>query len=134
MIFGRKTRHRLPQFPSGVEAVFNDFCEPLPIEAVAAVREELDKEVEKLIHSATKNQKIELRLVNALYLASKALLDQYEKYSEEEKAMIIGAIRYFVISDDPFPDTDFASGFLDDAKVMNYVLDQLGEEELIIDI
>lgn len=134
MIIGRKKRHKLPKFPEGVESVFEQFCQALPLEAVDDIRKELNKAVSKIIKDAGSNQRIELNLVNLLHKASLALLDRYEGYDEQQRALVIGAIRYFVVEDDPLPDTGFASGFYDDAKVMNYVLDQLDEEDLIIDV
>jgi fructose-1,6-bisphosphatase len=46
----------------------------------------------------------------------------------------VGALRYFVSDDDSFSDLEFASGFNDDAEVMNHVLEELGLEQEVIDI
>jgi uncharacterized membrane protein YkvA (DUF1232 family) len=133
MIFGRRTEHKLPKFPENVESTFRDFCEALPNEAIPDVKQQLDQAVKTILRKSIENDLIETKLVNELYEASCALLERYEKFDKAGRAMVIGAIRYFVVEDDPLPDTGFSSGFYDDAKVMNYVIDQLGENELIIE-
>ena len=134
MIFGRRSEHQLPKFPETVEATFRDFCEALPEEAIPDVKSELDKAVKSILRKSIENHLIETKLVNDLYSVSCSLLEGYEKYDKAGRAMVIGAIRYFVVENDPLPDSGFSSGFYDDAKVMNYVLDQLGEHELIIEV
>lgn len=134
MIFGRRNEHKLPKFPESVEAVFNDFCEALPPESIAEVKSELDKAVKKILRKSLENDLIETKLVNELYEASCALLERYEEFGKSHRAMIIGAIRYFVVENDPLPDSGFSSGYYDDAKVMNYVIHQIGLDELIIDV
>jgi hypothetical protein len=58
-----------------------------------------------------------------------AALEKYAEHSPAEQALIIGAVRYFAVADDPFDDATFASGFFDDIKVMNHVLERLGMED-----
>ena len=134
MIFGRRSEHKLPKFPESVESTFRDFCEALPAESVEEVKQELDKAVKAILRRAMENDLIETKLVNDLYAVSCSLLERYENYDQGGRAMVIGAIRYFVVENDPLPDSGFSSGYYDDAKVMNYVLDQLGENELIIEV
>lgn len=134
MVFGKRQQHKLPKFPPDVETTFRDFCEVLPEEAVSDVKIELDKAVKKILRKSLENDLIESKLVNDLYAASSTLLEKYSSYEDSGKAMVVGAIRYFVVENDPLPDSGFSSGFYDDAKVMNYVLEQLGEDDLIIEV
>ncbi|MEZ4752837.1 MAG: hypothetical protein R3A13_00780 [Bdellovibrionota bacterium] len=60
-------------------------------------------------------------------------MDDYEDFSIN-KSKIVGAVRYFAVAEDPFPDETFASGFDDDARVLNHVLEELGLEEYYIDL
>src|SRR5262245_61517834 len=114
MIFGRKKEHKLPKFPESVEAVFKDFCEALPDEAIPDVKAELDKAVKEILRKSLENDLIETKLVNELYEVSCTLLERYSQYDQMGKALVIGAIRYFVVEDDPLPDSGFSSGFYDD--------------------
>jgi hypothetical protein len=57
------------------------------------------------------------------------LLDRYNDYPEKLKKLIIGAVRYVAISDDPFDDGTFATGFFDDMRIVNHVLEKLGIED-----
>ncbi len=132
MIFKRSAEHKLPKFPENVESTFRSFCISLPLEAIEDVKSELEKAVKKILKNSTKNDRIEVELVNNLHDVSNRLLDNYQNYNANQRALIIGAIRYFVVEDDPVPDSGFSSGYYDDAKVMNYVLSQIGEEDLII--
>lgn len=134
MIFRRRSKYKLPKFPDTVEGNFLKFCEDLPVEAVAEIREELNLAVAEILNEARDNKLIDASLVRKLHKAALGLLERYESYDKEGREIAIGAIRYFVVADDSLPDSGFSSGFYDDAQVMNHVLEQLGEDDLIIDL
>jgi uncharacterized membrane protein YkvA (DUF1232 family) len=62
------------------------------------------------------------------------LLDRYAAAETEHRRLIVGAISYFVIDDDGAEDEGFATGFDDDARVINYVLEELGIDDQFIDV
>jgi hypothetical protein len=62
------------------------------------------------------------------------LLDRYSEFAAYEQSLIVGAVRYFAIADDPFDDETFATGFYDDMRVMNYVMEEIGVEGKFFDV
>lgn len=134
MVFGKRQRYKLPKFPDTVIPSFRSFCEALPESDIPQVREELQECVAKIESEGDENRLIDRKRLQALSRVSHYLLDRYEQYSETDRALVIGAVRYFVFIDDPLPDDAFSTGLDDDAMVMNHVLEQLGEEDLFIDV
>ncbi len=134
MIFGKRYKHKLPTFPAEVAPTFQNLCEAVDAGLIPQLQEELGKFVREFEEGAENNQRIDLRLVKQLEQCSRALLERYIDLTEEQRALAIGAIRYFVITDDALPDEGFASGLDDDVAVMNYVLEQLGVEGMFIRI
>ena len=133
MIF-RGQKHKLPKFPPEVTTTFYAYCEAVDPEVVPQLLEELEQCLLELKEMSQSNQKVDMEMVRALAEVSRDLLNRYDTFDSDHRSLIIGAIRYFVILDDPLPDTGFASGFTDDVMVMNHVLEQIGENDLIIPI
>lgn len=121
-------KHKLPQFPPGVSRTFKGLSEPLKPEEIPELRGILDRNLAELADRAKANERIDLALMYELADVAHYLLDQYDRFNTEQRAMVIGAVRYFAIAEDGLPDESYASGFDDDAEVMNYVLEQLGIE------
>ena len=69
----------------------------------------------------------DLPLPRALASRCKRLLMRYDESGPEERAAIVGAVRYFLETHDLERD-DGPSGFDDDAKVMNYVVEGVAPE------
>ena len=133
MIFQRK-RHKLPKFPPNIRATFKNLCKSLPAENVVSYKSEVDSELERIRTNAKENAMINLDLAVQLAQRCHMLLDNYDKFDNAKRALIVGAIRYFALSEDAFSEEDFASGFDDDARIMNYVLEQIGLEEHCIEL
>ncbi len=60
------------------------------------------------------------------------LLDEPDQYDVEQRALLRGAVVYFIQADDPANDLTDAIGFDDDVRVLNAVLDALGRRDLLI--
>ena len=78
------------------------------------------------------NPNMNLALARDLAERCRYLMSHYGDYGQEDRALIMGAVRYFAIAEDPVSEAAFASGFDDDARVMNHVLERLGLEDMII--
>jgi uncharacterized membrane protein YkvA (DUF1232 family) len=126
-----KKHYALPNFPPRAKATFWSLCEAVPESSLAGIFKELDTQVAERREEAKKNQNIDKVLLEKLYERSKLLLKKYPGLKDDKRALIIGAIRYFVIVDDELPESDFAAGFYDDVKVMNFVLQEVGIEDFI---
>jgi hypothetical protein len=61
------------------------------------------------------------------------LLDEPDVYDAEARALLRGAVHYFVMRDDGEDDLRSPIGFDDDARVVNAVLDALGRTDLRVE-
>lgn len=130
----RRRKHKLPKFPADIRDTFFRLCETLSVDNIESYRNEIKEVVQEQQKEAKTNRYINLELIDALQRACNKLLDIYPNLNPKHQALAIGAIRYFALSEDPFSDQHFASGMDDDAKVMNHVLEELGVEDMFIDL
>lgn len=61
------------------------------------------------------------------------LCDEPDQLGDDQRALLRGAVEYFVLDDDELSDTDDVIGFDDDARVVNAVTAALGRRDLRID-
>lgn len=96
------------------------------------IKVRLDAAVLELKTEAQNHGLLDERIIDALYNSAVFLLDHYNEFNQKQRALIIGAVYYFGLSDDPSPDASFATGLDDDVAVMNHVLEELGVEGFFI--
>ena len=133
MIFRRK-QHKLPKFPPNIRQLFYSLCEPLPVEQVGIYHKEVDQALAQILESARENELIDADLARQLADRCHMLLDVYTQFGRAQQSLIVGAIRYFAHEEDALSEEHFASGFNDDARVMNFVMDELGIEDYFISL
>lgn len=136
MIFWSKNKRRfnLPRFPETVAPTFKALCEALDPEHIPELRKAVNECLADAREKEKKNEMLDVEGAEEIAQRCNYLLDNYEDYSVEHRALVIGAVRYFAIAEDPFDDDTFATGFHDDKRVMNYVLEDLGLEDQYIDV
>ena len=134
MIFGRRYKHPLPKVPSNIRTTFRNMCAVVPDTEVLELEEQIGITLEKTRETAQQSTRVDLRTAEEVASRCRLLLEHYQEFSEAEKALVIGAVRYFVLEEDPFSDDIFASGFDDDARVVNHVLEQLGIDGMYIEL
>jgi len=134
MIFGRRRQHPLPKFPNTVIPAFRGLCREIPLEQIDEVRREVEQALAEMKGRAAERPNLNLLLAEEITARCFLLLDHYSAAEPEHRRLIIGAISYFVIDDDGAEDEGFATGFDDDAKVINHVLEELGIEGQFIDL
>ncbi len=117
-----KKKHALPQFPPAVIPTFRALCEVLP----DAEFEKLKREVEKSFEKTTTDPRFDVKLQEQINAASRALLDAYERVDNRKKALVTGALRYNLLSEDALSEKSFAAGYYDDTKVLNHALEAVG--------
>lgn len=131
MLFNRK-KHTIPKFPPEIAATFHQHCEAIDTDQLDELRRELGVFIKVSLEKT--DYEIDQTTLNALYDRSLLLLDLYPSRNNKEKSIIIGAIRYFAFAADPFPEEVFATGYNDDVKIMNHVLEELGLESHAIEL
>ncbi|NLF25977.1 MAG: hypothetical protein GX589_10025 [Deltaproteobacteria bacterium] len=120
----------MPKFPSDVAPSFKAMCETITDEAkLQELREAVQAVLVETRQQAEENAVVDVDRCEELAETCLYLLEHYHDFGPKQQALIIGAVRYFAVTDDPFDDGMFASGFFDDCKIMNYVLEQLGIED-----
>ncbi len=62
--------------------------------------------------------------------ASTKLLTFSREFDRRERAMIRGAVEYFILNDDASDDLEDVLGFDDDTRVLNSVLERIGRGDL----
>ena len=131
MIF-RRRKHPLPSFPPSVAPTFQRQCERLAPEQLEQFTREFEGAVDGIYKSLSGHGLIKKSLVDELIEISRFLLSEHPRYSPEQGALIVGAIRYFVDPHDGLSEASFASGLQDDIGVFNYVLEELGLDDRYI--
>ncbi|MCB0339924.1 MAG: hypothetical protein KDD53_09980 [Bdellovibrionales bacterium] len=133
MIFRGRKKHKLPQFPGHIVPTFNALCEALPAELVDSMQAEIDDYVEQIRIHSLEDEHVNLELCEAIAERCSYLLAHYSELTDQDKALAVGAMRYFIYDEDGMGDKTFGAGFDDDAKVLNHVLEELGFEDKFID-
>lgn len=124
MLF-KKRKHPLPKFPSSVAETFRKLCEVLNEEDILELKQIVLKNREVASDLKAENDAYDLESADKLTEACLYLLEHYFDFRPEKQKLVVGAVRYFAVSDDPFSDATFASGFHDDKCIVNYVLEEL---------
>lgn len=130
MIFKTKL-HQLPKFPESIRTEFFNQCEPLKDSQLEEFKQAMT------LHLAARRAEQPGELIDSttlagLVAATRELLSRLSELTSAEVNLAVGAIRYFLQSEDAISDQSFATGLVDDARVMNYVLEELGLEEFYV--
>ena len=125
MIFKRKNKYKLPQFPPNATKIFIKLCQNISFEECEKLRSDLNNHFENLSEKAQKNHYLDLKSAKKIYENCIYLLDCYTNFNDYEKTLVIGAIRYFISNEDALDDDVFASGLVDDIQILNYVMQEV---------
>ncbi|MEM7802040.1 MAG: hypothetical protein AAF633_22795 [Chloroflexota bacterium] len=111
---------------------FAALCEYLPPERYANLAAEVERAVKKMRDAEIANQTVDLDAANKLAAVLNLLIREVKE--DDQVALVVGAIRYFVLEYDAEPDTASTSGLDDDIQVVNAVVQALGRPELVIEL
>jgi uncharacterized membrane protein YkvA (DUF1232 family) len=109
--------------PAKTEKIFLPLCQELPEGEVEMVKREISDYLHQVRTRITQNEFLDLSMAAQISTLLHFLLDRYPTYTREQKALIIGAARYFIKEDDAEHDVHSLLGLDDDAMVLNFVLD-----------
>ena len=133
MILFKRKQHPLPKFPDYVIPTFEALCECVPHESLSTVSTDLINYVNVVREQSFEHEHVNLELAEALIISCQKLLEAYPSLDEKSQAKVVGALRYFVHNDDGVGDMAFGTGFDDDAKVINHVLEEIGIDGCFVD-
>lgn len=97
-----------------------------------AATETVDAHLAVVADAADRQDFVDLKLATAIGGALKVLLKDSADYTARERALLMGAVRYFVHHDDVTGDLTNPTGFEDDAAVLNAVCRFLARPDLTI--
>ncbi len=128
MVFWKKEKKKypLPKFPATVIPTFKSLCALCTELEITELQSMVNQTEQLLLARSEKNDDIDIEASQQLIEACRYLLNRYFDFDNEKKPYIVGAVRYFVVGDDPFDDSIFASGLFDDQRIINFVLEELG--------
>ncbi|MCB0346753.1 MAG: SseB family protein [Bdellovibrionales bacterium] len=124
-------KHRLSQREA---EVLKQLVEAIPDQELFELRQQVSQAVARICGLDDGLLGPDQRLMNAIAERAMMLIEVYPRRSTKEKALITGAVRYFWSHRDAIPDSTSLIGLDDDARVMNFVLEELGFEEAFIDL
>ncbi|HOT29648.1 MAG TPA: hypothetical protein PLU72_15845 [Candidatus Ozemobacteraceae bacterium] len=117
--------------PKKCRELLAKLAQPVPEEHLEELREAMRlhlQSAERHLGPAPLNLPLIRRMTEALDTA----LNAYGSLSETQRALLVGAIRYFVENEDAANDLDDPFGFDDDLAVINAVLLEIGLSHLSV--
>jgi uncharacterized membrane protein YkvA (DUF1232 family) len=116
--------------PTHLDRVFAPLCVALPPVEALQLKQDLAAHIEKVHRSVLPDALLDLGQAARIKSVLDTLLDDYARYAEPQRRLVIGAIRYFTQTRDAEPDTTSLMGFDDDMEVVNHVLLAVGRADL----
>ncbi len=113
--------------------IYLTLCEDLTPERVEPLRGEVRRHFEQLVVAQRESELVAVDLAELLCVRLEALLARAPKMQPDHRALVVGAARYFVASDDATPDHAACTGLDDDVAVFNHVAAAIGRDDLRID-
>lgn len=124
---GRPTLDLDALLEPAAHAQFRRLCLPTSSSDLAGLAGVVRMHLAHIRESATDRTDIEMAV--RISSAFEDLLTAADGFSDDERALIRGAVEYFLLVDDADGDLDDFLGFDDDARILNSVLDRLGQSE-----
>ncbi len=133
MIFTRR-KYKLPTFPDYIARGFSRLRETLDKSGATALQMELFDYMGRVEKEKSDDPMVNLVLAREIAQACSYLLEHYEDFSDSGKSFVVAGVRYFISDGDGVADFEFASGLIDDAQVINHVMEEVGVEDKFIDV
>jgi hypothetical protein len=93
----------------------------------------VDRHFARLVGARSWNEFLDIALARKITDLLKLLIEDAETYSPDQRALLNGAIQYFLVFEDHDDDFSSSIGLEDDARVANTVAAELGRPNLQID-
>lgn len=133
MIFGSK-KHKLPKFPDYIPRGFSRLKALISDEEAKALQMELFDYMGRVEKERSDDPMVNLELAREIGRVCSYLLEHYPEMKDSQKELVVGGVRYFISDGDGVADFEFASGLIDDAQVINHVLEETNIGGKFIDV
>jgi uncharacterized membrane protein YkvA (DUF1232 family) len=111
---------------------FRRLCLATSEEDLAALPELVELHLAQLTTEA--GPRADLETAEAIGRSLLALLASGVRFDDQQRALIRGAVEYFLLVDDASGDLDDVLGFDDDVRVLNSVLERIGQPRFRVDL
>ena len=111
---------------------FRALCLPTSAEELGQLGGVVEMHMEQIRAHDGPNADVETAEAIATSLCS--LLGAGLDFGDDQRALIRGAVEYFLLADDASGDLDDVFGFDDDARVLNSVLDRIGQPQYRVEL
>lgn len=127
-------RYPLPKFPASIASTFKRLCIPFSDQQYSDFLDRVVPALNPIRDSGTQANESQGQFRAALLRAADKLIAEGGTADLKRRTLIVGALSYLVVDDDPVPDSAFRTGLYDDAKVLNHVLEELGIDGYFVEI
>ena len=93
---------------------------------------QIEVHYQELVQARQRNEFLDLVLAREIADALKELVQGADSYTDDQRALLYGAVRYFLLVEDHDDDMSSSIGLEDDARVTNAVAAELGRPDLAI--
>jgi len=117
-----------------LDRVFAPMCNAVPLAQVKLLKGEVANHMQAIWQALRQNEFLDVTLAERIATVLLRLLGEYGEHTVSNQSLIIGATRYFIKDHDAESDLSSLLGFDDDVRVLNYVLESIGKNDLRIDL
>lgn len=123
-----------PALPNPKElALFAELCLDLPPDGLAELHNSVRSYATELEAEQSRSELVAVDLAIAVKDRLERLFGLTAELPATQRALVVGAARYFISKDDAIPDTRACTGLDDDVRIVNHVLKELGRVEWSIE-
>ncbi|HRB04084.1 MAG TPA: hypothetical protein PLP26_12005 [Ilumatobacteraceae bacterium] len=117
-----------------VTAVLAGYTSDASADDLMALGDSIDAHVAKVTEAAETRDFVDVGLARTIGAVLHTLVSESEQYTARERALLAGAVKYFVEHNDENNDLGSPTGLEDDALVLNAVCVYLGRNDLRVAI
>ncbi len=114
------------------QQVFRRLCLPTSIEELTQLPDVVELHLDHIRTSGEANTDVEM--AEAIGTSLTAVLAEADAFGDHERALVRGAVEYFLLAEDASGDLNDVLGFDDDARVLNAVLSRLDRPQYRIEL
>ena len=115
-------------------SILENLSEDLNQTELAGLVSMLDDYLKEIKSALATNEFINVELGQIIWHRCHDLVSHYTELDSAGRSAVVGAVRYFIESEDAEDDLDSVIGLEDDAQVVNYVIQQTGLDIPLIDL
>jgi hypothetical protein len=115
-------------------AKLRELTRPTSIGDLRQLQADIETHLDVLDGQRHRNEFIDVELARDVAKALVALTADADRLTDGQRALLRGAIDYFLLTDDADDDLTSPIGLEDDARVVNHVCDQLGRTDVTVDV